>query len=336
MGGFSVSRALFVPIIGWLSDQKGRKNILCLGLLTYSILSLAYILAERIPELIAVRLINGAVSGMIVPVASAWLGDIAPEGEEGNWMGYFNAVFFTGAGFLADHFGISSAFYTMAGVNFIAFLAVFFMVPGDSKRKIVSKSRLSFRKMSSSFMFRGLFFNRTMVELSMTAFFTFLPIFAGINLGLSNTLIGVLMAANLMLLSLLQLFSGKIADRFNKRNVLIWGNLISFIPLLLIPLSTGFWHLMGIVIIRSFGSAISLPVLSVLSIQEGRKFGMASTIGALSIATSIGMGVGPVVSGMVADFFNIQSVFYFSAIMGFIGLIMFVLYSRQRTALEVT
>ena len=38
--GFSISRSVFTPIIGRLSDRRGRKIFLCLGLLFYSIISL--------------------------------------------------------------------------------------------------------------------------------------------------------------------------------------------------------------------------------------------------------------------------------------------------------
>ena len=335
-GGFSVSRAFFIPVIGRLSDRKGRKGFLCTGLFVYAVLSLAYILIENIPELIAIRVIHGAVSGMIIPVTRAWIGDIAPMGSEGRWMGYFNSTFFIGigvgpllGGVVVDHFGMDAAFASMAGLNLLAFLAVFFLVPEVYKIKTASRSQPSYRKMSKSPMFKGLFFNRTMLELSLTAFFAFLPLYASVNLGLGPTLIGILMAANLLLLSLLQLFSGKIADRFNKRGLVIFGNLINFVPLAIIPLTSNFWEIFGLIIFRSLGSAISMPASSALSIHEGRRFGMGSTIGALSIASSIGMGIGPVVSGVIADLFNVQAVFYFSAGMGMIGISLFAWYSRQ-------
>ncbi len=335
-GAFSISRALFIPVIGKLSDRKGRKIFLCTGLFMYALISLAYILTENITELIVIRLIHGAVSGMIIPVTRAWIGDIIPMGSEGKWMGYFNATFFIGigvgplmGGVVVDHFGMDAAFVSMAGLNFLAFLPVFFLVPGVSKMKTAAHSQPSYREMIKSGMFKGLFFNRTMLELSLTAFFAFLPLYAAINLGLSPTQIGMLMATNLLLLSLLQLFSGKIADRFNRRAMIIVGNLINFTPLVMIPFTNSFLQLFGLIVFRSFGSVISLPASSALSIREGRKFGMGSTIGALSIASSIGMGVGPVLSGAIADFFNLQSVFYFSAAMGLAGTVLFAWYSRQ-------
>ena len=96
--GFSISRAIIMPFIGKLSDQHGRKRFICIGLLLYAITSLGFIWADSVYQLVLVRFLQGAVAAMIVPIAQAYMGDLAPEGEEGKWMGYFNAVFFTGFG----------------------------------------------------------------------------------------------------------------------------------------------------------------------------------------------------------------------------------------------
>jgi len=80
-GGFSISRTIVMPIIGRLSDRHGRKLFLGIGLLAYAIISLGYIWAENVSQLTAVRLIQGAASGMIIPIAQAYIGDISPEGK---------------------------------------------------------------------------------------------------------------------------------------------------------------------------------------------------------------------------------------------------------------
>jgi predicted MFS family arabinose efflux permease len=48
------------------------------------------------------------------------------------------------------------------------------------------------------------------------------------------------------------------------------------------------------------------------------------------MAFSIGMGVGPLMGGVVADFVNINSVFYFGAIAGLIGTILFLWFGRSK------
>lgn len=333
--GFSISRTIVMPIVGRLSDRSGRKLFLSIGLLGYAIISLGYIWANSVTELTLVRLIHGVASGMILPIAQAYVGDISPEGKEGTWMGYFNAAFFTGFGFgplmggvLTDYFGMNIAFYAMGGLNLLAFLLVIFFLPEIGQGKTPASPRASFKQMSTSSMMKGLFSFRLSFSIGRGILATFLPVFAGIYIGLSSTLIGMLLAVNILLMSLLQVYGGNIADRFNRRALIIVGSLINLTYLALIPLGGNFWQLLGICALGGVGGAIALPAASALTVVEGRRFGMGSTIAVFAMAFSIGMVIGPLVGGVIVDFANINSVFYFGAAIGLIGTILFIWFTK--------
>ncbi len=333
--GFSISRTIITPVAGKLSDRSGRKLFLSIGLLAYAIVSLGYIWADSALQLTLVRLIQGVAAGMIMPIAQAYVGDISPEGEEGKWMGYFNAAFFTGFGFgplmggvLSDHFGMSVAFSTMGGLNLLAFLIVAFLLPEIRPGEMASSPQSSYKEMSTSGLMRGLFSFRLAFSLGRGAFATFLPIFAAASLGLSPTLIGVLLAVNILLMSLLQTYGGNIADKFNRRALVIVGSIINLTYLALIPWASNFWQLLVICALGGISAAISMPAASALTVEEGRKFGMGSTMAAFAMAFSIGMAAGPLLSGVIADYVSINSVFYFGAIAGLIGTGSFIWFAR--------
>ena len=337
IGGYSLSRVIFMPFIGRLSDRRGRKLFISTGLLISSLLSRAYILSNNIPQLIAIRLVHGAAAGMISPLTRAWVGDIAPRGEEGKWMGYFNAAFITGlatgpllGGVITDYYSMDVAFAAMGGMSLMAFLATTFFLHESRQRKEKDQAELSFRKMSGSGLCRGLFMYRTMFELTTSGFMAFFPIYCGIHLRLSTTLIGVLLAVSFYLLSLLQILSGRIADRFDRRRLLIMGSLINIALLTMIPLASTFWYLLGLIIIRSIGGSIAIPAESALTIEEGRRFGMGSTMAALALGASLGAGFGPILSGIFHDLGGIQLPFYFMGGAGLLGVILFSWYSRRR------
>jgi len=333
--GFSISRAIFMPIIGRLSDRNGRKLFLCIGLLIYSIISLGYIWASNVSQLTLVRLIQGAAGGMVIPIAQAYVGDISPEGEEGKWIGYSNAAFFIGFGFgplmgglLTDHFGMNVAFYAMGGLNLLAFLVAVLFLPEVSHQKTATRPHSSFREISSSSMVKGLSSFRLAFSLGRGAFSCFLPLFATMYIDSSPALIGVLLTVNILLMSLLLPYLGKIADRFNRRVLVVVGSLISIAFLALLPVTHNFWQLLGLCAFGGLGGAISLPAASALVVEEGRRFGMGSTIAIFTMAMSIGMAIGPLLGGVVADFVNINSVFYFAAGMGLIGTSLFIWFTR--------
>ena len=334
--GFSIARTITTPIAGRLSDRRGRKLLLSIGLLSSAIISLGY-MSESLWGLTVVRFLHGAASGMIHPIAQAYIGDLAPEGEEGKWMGYFNTAFFAGfgcgplmGGVLTDHFGMNVAFFAMSGLNLLAFLIVVFLLPELGRSKMAAVPRSSFKEMSSSGTVKGLFSFQLTFALGRGAFATFLPIFAGIYIGLRPTLIGILVATNILLLSLLQLYGGNIADRLNRRALVIVSSLGIAASIALIPLGGNFWQLLGICALGGISGAMATPAASALGVEEGRRFGMGSTIAILAMAFSIGMGVGPLLGGVIADFISVNAVFYFGAIAGVIGTGLFAWFARLR------
>ena len=332
--GFSISRTIIAPIVGRLSDRRGRKLLLSIGLFSSSIISLGYI-SNSILQLTLVRLIHGAASGMIMPIAQAYIGDISPKGEEGKWMGYFNAAFFTGFGFgplmggaLTDHFGMTVSFCTMGVLNLLAFLTVVFFLPEVRPGKMVASTLPSFKEMSTSDMVKGLFSFQMAFSFGRGTFATFLPIFAAIYIGLSPTLVGILLAVNILLMAFLQIYGGNIADRFNRRVLVIIGGLANLTFLALIPLGGNFWQLLGICALGGVAGAISIPALSALTVEEGRRFGMGSAMAMFAMAFGIGMGVGPLLSGAIVNWVSINSAFYFGAFVGLIGTGLFIWLAR--------
>ncbi|MFC2063257.1 MFS transporter [Chloroflexota bacterium] len=332
---FAISRTVVMPIIGRLSDHGSRKLFLSAGLFGFAIISLGYIWADSIFQLTLVRFLHGAAAGMVLPIAQAYVGDIAPEGDEGAWMGYFNAAFFSGfgvgplmGGILAEHFGIDVAFYSMGGFNLLAFLIVVLFLPDAKPRKATTQSHPSFREISASKMVRGIFSFRLAFSIGRGTFATFLPVFAGLYLGLSSSLIGVLLAVNILLMSLLQVHGGKLADRFNRRTLVIIGSLTNIVYLAIIPLGGDFWQLLGICALGGLAGAIAVPASTALTVGEGRRFGMGSTMAVIGVAFSIGIAIGPIISGAIADASSVALVFYFVAGIAFIGTALFAWFTR--------
>jgi len=340
--GFSISRAIVMPIAGRFSDRSGRKVFLSVGLLTYAIISLGYIWAGDPFHLTLVRLIQGIAAGLVIPIAQAYVGDMSPEAEEGKWQGYFNAAFFSGFGFgplmggaLTDHFGMNLAFYTMGFLNLVGFLMVLFFLPEAIPVKQGTKSRTSFRKIGRSSIMKGLLGFRLAFSMGRGAFAGFLPIFAGFSLGLSPTRIGILLAVNILVMALFQPLGGRISDRVSRRFLVVAGGAANLAFLGLIPWCRDFWELLGVCLLGSLGGSVSIPAASAMIVEEGRKFGMGSTMAIFGVAFSIGMAIGPIVSGVIADTLDIRAVFYFGAFMGLLGTGLFLWYTRPKGVLQM-
>jgi DHA1 family multidrug resistance protein-like MFS transporter len=340
--GYAVSRTILLPFAGRLSDRRGRKIILSIGLFAFAITSFAYVLADNIALLLIIRLLQGASFSFVQPIAQAYIGDIAPEGEEGKWMGLLNAAFFIGwgsgpliGGVLAEHLGIDSVFYTMGALNMLAFVVVAFFLPEITHRERASVAGASFREVISSSVTRGLFSFNLGVASHRGIVQTFIPIFAALTIGLSTSLVGTILTVIVLGASLIQIPAGQLADRFNRRVIVIIGCAGILVSMLIVPQARSFWPLLVFLAIAGIGDAVALPSASALVIEEGRKFGMGMAMAVFNMGMGVGMSIGPILAGLVADYLGVQYAFYFAAAIIFISAVAFSQFTRKHFGARV-
>lgn len=335
MACYAISNSVAVPIVGRLSDRKGRKVFLTIGLLAYALISIGYIYADNVTHLSLVRLAQGIAGAMTTPIAIAYLGDLSPEGEEGKWMGYANAAFFSGFGFgpliggmVTEHIGQTAAFLILIGLNLLAFLIALIFLPEARQRKTGEEFHLSFREMARSGTVKGLFSFRMAQAMGRGGISAFLPIFAAM-LGFSTSIIGILLTVNVLAVTLLAPIGGRVADKFNRRNLIIITSILFTVILVAIPFAHSFWQLLGLLLFQGLSASIAMPAATALVVEEGRKYGMGSTMSTFFLAMSVGVATGPIISGAIRDSLNISSVFYFGAFMGIVGTALFVWFTRR-------
>ena len=89
MGAFTVTAMLLRPLIGRLSDLRGRRPLMLLGALIFIASSATYNAVHSVPALIGLRLLHGVGMASYNTAAVALVADIAPERRRGEAMGFF-------------------------------------------------------------------------------------------------------------------------------------------------------------------------------------------------------------------------------------------------------
>jgi DHA1 family multidrug resistance protein-like MFS transporter len=345
---WSISRFIFSTPAGRLSDSTGKKKVIMSGLLVYSAVSLLYTFAWDFNSLLFFRFIHGIGSAMASPVAMAYAAELAPRGEEGKYMGTMSLAMFGGMGVgpliggtLTDTFSLSAPFYVMCGLTALslAFTAVY--LP-ESRPSGFGKGnpRPSFRKVLSNKILLAGFMYRAVNSLGNSSIMGFLSLYMASavmdgGLGLTVTEAGTVLSVGQVAGAFMQQPCGNLADRYNKRKLIILGGIVSAVGMASFTLSTTFWGVMLAQLIFAAGSALISPSLSSIAAIEGRQLGAGTTMSVLDSAMSLGMVVGPLLSGVVADMYSMKPIFYMGSAISLLGVgVFWVLQRGYRETVE--
>jgi len=299
---FMISRALFSPLIGRMSDKAGRRKFILAGLLSYTILSVAYLFAQSAPALAAARFLQGITSALVVSVSMAYIAEISPHGEEGRYLSIFNLALFLGmatgpiiGGTISHYSSISYAFLSMGALSLFAFFLVLKTLPElqhDGERP----EPIHYREILKDPTVRAVTIFRAANAVGVSGFMAFFPLFAA-GLGINTMGIGLLVSVNLLMLSLFQPYFGKMADLHDKVRMVTLGTAVFSLSLVLMGLSKSFTALFAVNLLMGIGGAVSMPAATILVVKAGKTMGMGTVLGIFNTAMSIGQATGPILVG---------------------------------------
>ena len=135
MSTYSLMQLICAPIWGIISDRYGRKPILAIGVLGYTITLFLFGLATNFTMLFLARTLSGILSSATQPTAMAYIGESTEQKEKSKGMGQLGAMVGLGVilgpllGGLLSADSLSRPFFIGSGLAFIALLLVIFLLP---------------------------------------------------------------------------------------------------------------------------------------------------------------------------------------------------------------
>ena len=136
-----VATAVMTPISGWLSNRFGRRNVLLLGTLGFTIASVLCGLADSLEALVFYRILQGAFGAPLVPVSQAIILDTFPRSQHslatalwgvGVVMGPIIGPTFGGT--IAEEYSWRWVFFMLVPFGVLTFAAIWMFIKRRPRR----------------------------------------------------------------------------------------------------------------------------------------------------------------------------------------------------------
>lgn len=317
-GGFYGIRLVIGRPIGAFSDRVGQRGVLLVASAMYPLVAVCYILSATVAALVATRLLQGVASAMMLPMAMAYIGNLARSGTTGRYASYFNVANFLGmalgplaGGLIVAYIAFTGPFYLLFILAVINLPLVWLLLPKIERRPEARPTEHPARVRSLPRIDRltmGLLTYNTVVNGNTILFVWFLPLLAA-EAGLSILQGGLLISAIYLISSASQIPYGQLSDRISPLALIGAGGLVAGAAMLALARIDAFATSLVVVGVLALGSSAITAGLSTMAVRAGRRRAMGRFMGSFHSAASFGMIAGAFGGGAILDGSGIQAVF---------------------------
>lgn len=325
IGFFTITALIMRLIAGHFVDTLGRKIVYLPALFLFAILMSGYAFVQTLILLFALRLLHGVSWGFATTANMTVASDIIPAERRGEGIGYFT-LSMTIAMALAP----AIAFYVVGVTTYqnLFFLAMLVALVAFGFASLVRYADIP--KAPHKFSLKGLIEKRALGIALIMLFYgivyggivSFITVF-GAGQHLSNP--GLFFLIYALALGVVRPLSGIIMDRQGPRIIMGVGLVTMIAGFFWLSQANGEIHFLIAAAMIGIGSGIALPVIftMALNIVEPQRRGAANAT--VFSAMDMGIGLGSVVLGYVAQFTSLSVMYIVCAAVLIVPLLYFYL-----------
>ena len=318
LSGYTITALLFRPFSGYVVDSFPRKTVLMISFGAFAIFFAGYLAASTLLLFMIVRTLHGGPFGALTVANSTVAIDVLPSSRRTEGIGYYG-LSNNLAMALAPTIGIFIYRYSHS-FELLFWLALIVACAGwlvDSTVIIERKEKSEKRKENSPlswdrfFLIRGWLLGANMVTFgfSFGVLSNYLAIYGKEVMGITGGTGAYFMLCSVgLILSRLQ--GGKALRQGRVTHNAGEGMVISLIGYTLFILVPTWWGYYGSALLIGLGNGHMWPAFQNMTINVAHNNQRGTANSTILISWDIGMGLGILVGGVIAEFFGYASAFW--------------------------
>lgn len=327
VAAFAITQLLFSPIAGRWADRFGRKLMIIIGLLFFSISEFLFGIGQSVEVLFISRMLGGLSAAFIMPAVTAFIADITTAQTRPKALGYMSAAISTGfiigpgiGGFLADissrlPFFFASAFALLAVILSIITLRE----PERNPENEEIKGQTAGIKRVIAPMYFIAFMIIFISSFGLAAFESLFALFVDHKFGFTAKDIAIIITGGSIVGAIVQV---ALFDRFTiwfgEIRLIRYSLIFSTVLVFVLTMVNSYLSILLVTIIVFVGFDLMRPaVTTYLSKIAGNEQGFVG--GMNSMFTSIGNVFGPIIGGILFDI-DLNYPFYFATVLLAVGI----------------
>lgn len=334
LASYSIFSFLAAPFWGHLSDKIGRKKILFIGLIGFTLSFFLFgLFIDNLAMLYTARIVGGIFSGACFSTTTSMVSDMTSEEERNKYMGLMGMmiglgfIFGPAVGGLLSGISYQVPYFVTSGILVLIAVLSMLTLQETYHRNSAKETDLGTSKMMTPQIILILI-STFIVMFTMSGMESTFQLFEIEKINITTTQMGLLFMIGGLINSGLQGgYLRKVKDG-KEKPVIITGQILTVIAFILLPFSMNLWYAGLCLVLLMAGNALVRTLLTSQLTKEGNRNNMGKLTSISYSMDSLGRILGPLAfTGILSN--QIDAPFYFGAIMTVIGTIVLMMYFKK-------
>ena len=318
---FGIAKAITNYFTGQLANKYGRKKLLVAGWLLALPIPFVLMWGNRWEWIIAANVLLGIHQGLTWSSTVVMKIDLVGEKQRGFAMGLnefagYIAVAIVAylTGYIASEYGLRPyPFYVGIGLTVLGLLTSWIFIKDTRMHVAVETKTTSVKRL------KNIFWSTTWKDKNLGSV-TQAGLINNLNDGMAWGLLPVLLVAKHFDLKQIgivtavypavwgigQLITGRMADKYCKKDMLFTGMLLQGLVLFFLPFASQYWQYILLAALLGWGTAMVYPTFLATVAENTNPADRAQSLGVFRFWRDLGYAIGAAITGIIADWFGIN------------------------------